>query len=459
MWPTHGICKSGFFIGCAFYLFYLPQMTRTLGHYTQIGVTAFALFSLFFGAGNLILPPLLGLLHSASWGWVLLGFSLSAVVIPMMGIMAHARLQGSIYDFGKNLGNRFALTYAFFIYAISISLPSPRTAAVTHEMAIAPFLDTPAWGTSALYFILVFLCALNRAKLLDLLGKWLTPAIILLLLGLISSLVLSLPFVFETVPEPGVFGTGLLEGYQTFDAIGAVVVGGVVIISIKLSHPKAGNRAKRKLLRTSAWWAGGGLFLIYGGLILSGALLHGAFDADISRTALLRGIANRGLGPTGGFFMSLLIALACFTTAVGIVTGTADFISSRFQDSKKAYFWTAVVGCLLGFLMGGFKVDAIIALAFPALMFIYPITISLIVLHVLPKSYAPAPAHKITICAVVVFSIPDFLASLGYASQMVPILERLPLGSMQLGWVLPAIGAFCGYWLFVKSKNKTRPKA
>ena len=151
-------------------------------------VTAFALFSLFFGAGNLILPPLLGFNSGNQWLVVTIGFGLSAVAIPVLGILAHAKLQGSLIDFGNKVSPIFSLVYAFFIYAIAIALPSPRTASVTHEMAIQPFWDISSWYTSSIYFALVLLFALNRSKILNILGKILTPAIILILLLVLDHL-------------------------------------------------------------------------------------------------------------------------------------------------------------------------------------------------------------------------------------------------------------------------------
>ncbi|MBT7240522.1 MAG: branched-chain amino acid ABC transporter substrate-binding protein, partial [Flavobacteriaceae bacterium] len=149
-------------------------------------LAAFALFSLFFGAGNLILPPYLGVQAGADWALVAFGFVISAVLIPILGIFAHAKLQGTIYDFGAPLGKVFSLTYAALIYGIALVLPAPRTASVTHEMAIMPFADSPYWLTSLVYFSLVLLAALNRSKLLDLFGKITTPGILIVLTALIG---------------------------------------------------------------------------------------------------------------------------------------------------------------------------------------------------------------------------------------------------------------------------------
>lgn len=405
-------------------------------------VTAFALFSLFFGAGNLILPPLLGFNSGNQWLIVTIGFGLSAVAIPVLGILAHAKLQGTLIDFGNKVSPTFSLIYAFFIYAIAIALPSPRTASVTYEMAIQPYWDISSWFTSSIYFALVLLFALNRSKILSILGKILTPAIILILLLVIGITIFSFPFDFGSTTIASPFTNGILEGYQTFDAIGAVVVGGVIIISINLKYTHASYEEKKLLIRNAAWFAGLSLFLIYMGLIISGALSHTAFNEDTTRTEILSGLAIQSLGNIGNLFLSILVGLACFTTAVGIVTGTADFVASRFNESKSIYTTTAILGSVLGILVGQFNVAYIIAVAIPSLMFIYPITIILILLNVVPDKYASVFVFRAVTITTILFSIPDFLSSISALAPAADTFSWIPLQQYSLGWVLPAFIVF-----------------
>ncbi len=402
-------------------------------------VTALALFSLFFGAGNLILPPLLGFKSGENWWLLVLGFSISAVFIPILGIMAHAKLQGTMFDFGKKFSPLFSVVYCYAVYAISIALPSPRTASVTHEMAIAPLFDTPPLLTSSLYFALVFLFVMNRSKVMDIIGKFLTPAIVFILLAIIGITVFTTSFDFGPSLIEYPVSHGILEGYQTFDAIGAVVVGGVIIVSLNLKQSSGNYQDKKKMIARAGWISGLGLLFIYGGLILTGALLHDVFDTDINRTGLVYGISSFTLGKQGNLLLSVLISLACFTTAVGIVTGTADFVRSRFQDSKKAYTITAFIGAVLGVLMGQLNVDYIIAVAIPALMFIYPITIVLIFLNNLPEKWVSPLVFRWVILITILFSIPDFLNSLGWGGSLKPIIGKIPFNEVNLGWITPAL--------------------
>lgn len=408
----------------------------------EILVTAFALFSLFFGAGNLILPAQLGFKAGDLWWLVALGFALSAVVIPILGIIAHAKIQGTMFDFASKVSPGFSLVYCFFVYAISIGLPSPRTASVTHEMAIAPLFNSSPWITSSIYFLLVFIFTLNRSKILDIIGKLMTPAIFIILLAIIGVVVFAEPFVFEASSITNPLSYAVVEGYQTFDAIGAVVVGGVIIISINLKNAKATYGDKKSLIIKAGLISGLALFLIYTGLLFSGALMGDTYPEDISRTDLLRNISSIALGDAGKTFFALLVSLACFTTAVGIITGTADFVKSRFSDSKHAYTLTAFIGSLLGVLMGQLEVSYIIAVALPALMFIYPITIVLILLNVLPNKLTHPFVFKSVVMATLVFSIPDFLGSIGYESVLGTINNYIPFSDVRMGWIFPALLTF-----------------
>ncbi len=424
-----------------------------------IWVLGMALFSLFFGAGNLVLPPMLGFRSGELWWLVCLGFCLSAVLIPMLGILAHARLQGSMFDFTLKTHPIFGLVYCYLVYAISVTLPAPRTASVTHEMAVAPFIEIPPLLTSLIYFALVYLFVHNRSRLSKWIGQWLTPIILLVLLALIFSLMMTPGDLSSTNLISHPFTEGILEGYQTFDAIGAVVVGGVILISLKLEAPDLERRQRFWILIKAGAFAGLALAMLYGGLMVSGASVAGGISPDITRTGLLSAMSSIALGTYGGVFLSLLISLACFTTAVGIVTGTADFVSSRYGDSQKVYRFTAIVGCLLGVLMGQLPVDVIIQVALPALMLIYPLTIILILLNALPKGWSPPLVFRIVVATVLIFSIPDFMQSIGLledsaSSGIVEIVRRLPLQEFRMGWVLPAITAYAFSMLWVVARNR-----
>tara|TARA_R110002020_G_scaffold465756_1_gene687402 strand:- start:47075 stop:48361 length:1287 start_codon:yes stop_codon:yes gene_type:complete len=410
-------------------------------------ITSFALFSLFFGAGNLLLPPLLGYNAGQNWFWVTLGFVITAVAIPIIGIYAHAKLQGTLYDFGKKVSPVFSFIYCILIYLIAVAIPSPRTAAATHEIAIHPNFGTSPLLTSSVYFILVLIFALNRSKILNIIGKYLTPFIVIILLlvigiGLYSTQMITNPTQMDT---PIV--DGILEGYQTFDAIAAVVVGAVIIISINLKTD-ATFEAKKDLIKKSGLIAGFGLFIIYAGLIAVGASYGGEIDinsslnSDMQRANLLTGISIKALGTFGYAVLSVLIALACFTTAVGIVTGTADYFKGLINNSQTVYVVTAIIASVFGVVVGQLDFNTIIVIALPILLFIYPITIVLIILNAIPNKYAPKLVFRVVVLLTFLFSIPDVVGVISPSKNLSSVVNFIPFAKYSLGWVLPSFTGF-----------------
>jgi len=407
-----------------------------------IFIIGFALFASFFGAGNLILPPQLGFNSGPDWWLVALGFITSATIIPLLALFGHAKLQGTMLDFGNKVSPLFSLVYCLCVYIIAVTLPIPRTAAVTHEMAIQPFFDTPSLLTSSLYFAIAFVFVMKRDSILSILGKFLTPLIVLILLAIIAIGLFSSPETMNpSVLESPAIVAGLLEGYQTYDALGGILIGGVVIISLNLEGGVS-FEDKKAIIAKSGVVAAFGLFIIYAGMIAVGAMHNTEFESSISRPELLTALSLKTLGNIGNLFLSILISLACFTTAVSVIVGTADFFKGLFKESQLAYTITAIVACLLGVLVGQFDVHYIIVVALPALMFIYPLTIVLILLNVIPEKYASKLVFKAVVLVTFIFSIPDFLGFLVEADWLVSVKEIIPLANQNLGWVMPAIITF-----------------
>jgi len=417
----------------------------------EIFVLGFMLFSGFFGAGNLILPPFLGFNAGNDWWLVTGGFIISATLIPMLAIFAHAKLQGTMLDFSKKVSSLFSIIFSVIIYVISISLPVPRTASVAHEMAIAPFFDSSPLLTSSIYFILVFIFVINRNNILNILGKILTPLIVIILIAIIGIGIVYAPAEMNTSLYDTPFVGGILEGYQTYDAIGGLLMGGIVVISLNLKGFTS-FAAKKNIIMKSGLIAGLGLFIIYGGLIYIGAFYNTQFDNSVTRAELLSGLSIKTLGNIGTLFLSILVALACFTTAVTIIVGTADFFKGLFNDSKLVYTITAIISCILGIAIGQFDVHYIIIVALPVLMFIYPITIVLILLNVLPDKYAPKTVFRAVVVVTIFFSIPDFMQFILPEGKILPAQELIPLASYNLGWLLPALLVFIGVNLLKMNK-------
>jgi LIVCS family branched-chain amino acid:cation transporter len=316
-------------------------------------------------------------------------------------------------------------------------------------MTVQPFFDISPLLTSIIYFLLVFIFAINRSKVIGLIGKFLTPIIVIILLMIIAVAFFTAPEIITPTTFKTPFIDGILEGYQTFDAIGGVVVGAVIIISLNYSSHTT-FEAKRKLIRQAGFIAGTGLLLIYGGLILSGSLFSSTFAENATRIEVLSGLSTQTLGNLGTTFLSVLVALACFTTAVGIVTGTADYIKGVFNDSQTAYMVTAAISSVIGIIVGSYNVGFIIDVAVPALMFLYPITIVLILLNIVPDKFASKLVFRGVVLVTFIFSVPDFLGFIIPRDNLTGIQSMIPLAEFSLGWVLPSLFVFIGFNLLGK---------
>ena len=424
----------------------------------QIFILGFAIFASFFGAGNLILPPLLGFKAGADWWLVAIGFLVSSTLIPLLALLGHAKLQGTMLDFGKKVSPSFAMVFSISVYVIAIVLACPRTAAVTHEMAILPYFEVNSLITSTVYFTTVFLFAINRGKVMDLLGKYLTPLIVIILLVIIVIGVFSPSEAMLVSQYQSPIIKGFLEGYQTYDAIAGLLLGGVMVVTVNNFDWDIDVSEKKIIIIRSGLIALTGLFIIYVGLISLGAKYNMEFSFEISRTQLLRALAIKSLGNFGTSFLAILVSLACFTTATGIVVGTADFFKGLFSDSKRVYVVAAAISSIIGIIVGQFEVKFIIDLAVYALMFIYPIGISLIILNLFPEKYASPTVFRVVVGLAFLFSIPDFLKFLIPIEKLEYVYHIIPFSQDGLGWVIPAISGFILANAYIINNNKNTIK-
>ena len=280
----------------------------------RVIVTSFAMFSIFFGAGNFILPPRLGQQAGDHWLLVAIGFCLSAVLIPIAGILVQARLQGSVLDFGKKVSPIVALILGCLIYGMCLAFPMPRTASVSYEMVSASFTGTiPAWAKYffyIVYFLLVGYLCYQRNKVLDVLGKYLTPIMVGIIFLLILKAIFSISDIeISSFQKP--LAEGLKEGYQTYDAMSSIIIGGVISASLFMDNSLDKSQVKR-LTIYSGIGSGILLFITYTGFIYAGASQGGYFPAIVERVPLLVAITKHVLGGVGGLLLSIAVGISCY---------------------------------------------------------------------------------------------------------------------------------------------------
>ena len=336
------------------------------------------MFSIFFGAGNFILPAFLGRAAGEHWLLVSIAFCLSAVLIPILGVVVQARLQGSVLDFGKKVSSFVSILLGCLLYGMCLAFPMPRTASVSYEMISATFApNLPAWVMYTFYvfyfFLVGYLC-FQRNKILDVLGKYLTPLMVgIILLLIIVAIFNQGDIAVSSFENP--IAEGLLEGYQTYDAMSSIIIGGVIVASLALDNSFDKHQVKRLTI-----YAGIGsgilLFITYAGFIYTGASQGSYFPEVDQRVLLLALITKHVLGGFGGVLLSIAVSISCFTTAVGIITGGAEFFKNLIKGNEHTYKVFVTILCIYCLIVAPFGVDYIIKIAYPVLVLFYPTEIS-----------------------------------------------------------------------------------
>lgn len=407
-------------------------------------VVGFALFSMFFGAGNLIFPPSLGNKLGDQYLLGIIGFIVTGVGLPLLAILACSKGNGTFESITNKIGNKFTLiltTVLFF--AIGPLLAIPRTVATTFEISIQPLF--PTWSpiiVMAIYFIINLFFVLKRSSIIDTIGKFLTPALIVILTIIIVKGIVSPIGEISSTDANNILSMSLLEGYQTMDALGALLFAGVISSSI-IQKGYKGKEANSILLKASLI-AVIGLAFVYGGLTFIGAHTVNLVDSNISNTALLVFIARKILGTFGVALIGAAIGLACLTTSIGLLTAGSTFFE-KVTNGKLSYKFNAIVISIMSYIIACQGVDNIVKLSVPILNVLYPVAITIIFVTLINKFLTNIIAIKIAVYASLVCGL--------LFSFFGDSLSFMPLASVGFGWVIPTLIALI-IGLFIKT-NKT----
>lgn len=428
------------------------------------------LFGMFFGAGNLIFPIQMGQLAGTNYWWALIGFLVTAIGLPFLGILAIG-LSGSngLRDLASRVHPVFGVVFALALYlTIGPFFAIPRTATVPFVVGFEPFID-PAnvqmWLLvfSFIFFLVVFYFSLNPAKIMDYIGKYLTPAFLLFLFALI---IISIFSPMGRFVEPSLsyvneaFMTGFKEGYNTMDALASLAFGIIVINAIK----RLGITDKKDIAK--ATWKSGIfamtlMVLIYGLIMYMGASSVTAIGTFENGGQIFAAVADHYFGSYGAILLAIIIVLACLKTSIGLITACGEFFHEVFP--KISYKAFVVILCGVSFGIANVGLSNIITFAIPVLMFLYPLAIILILLGLA----APLFKSKQSVFATAMFftffvsiidgynalieSVPEF--EVGFFNVIAAFYESfLPLYDIGLGWVVPAlVGTVIG--LVIPSKS------
>jgi LIVCS family branched-chain amino acid:cation transporter len=420
---------------------------------TDIIALGFMLFAFFLGAGNIIFPPLAGQLAGDHIFPAMSGFLVTAVGLPLVTIIAVAISGGSWEHLTKHLPAKASLVMAALIFIIiGPAFAAPRTGLVAYEMAVKPlFADLNLTVFSILFFAVAMFFSWSQGKLIDVIGKVLTPA---LFIGLI---VLALGVFIDPqgqmLAAQGEYATqpltkGFLEGYNTMDTFGALMFG-ILIVDALRAKGITEEKATTKYLISAAVIAAAGLAFVYISLFYLGATSASvAADADNGGVVLSQYVIAL-FGDKGQLVLSVIVLLACLTTAIGLISACSDFFSTHTPISYKAWVVINGVACAVVANVG---LAQLIALSVPVLFALYPVAIALVALTFIRTKLAnPQAAYRVVILVSLLFALIDAAKVSGLD---VSFFNFLPLFEIGMGWLLPTFAAMI-VMTFVGGSTKT----
>ncbi|MBX0331766.1 branched-chain amino acid transport system II carrier protein [Pontibacter sp. HSC-14F20] len=415
------------------------------------------LFAIFFGAGNLIFPLSLGQAAGTELIPAIIGFLMTGVGLPLLGVIAIGISKNEdVQSISAKVHPIFGLLFPVVIYlTIGPLFAVPRTGTVSYEIGIAPFLSedlkTSPWAMglySIVFFVVTYFLALNPGKVVDTIGKVLTPVLLIILTLLLAINIFS-PLGEITAPlaayKAAPFFKGFQEGYLTMDTIGSFVFGLIVINAIR-SKGVDSPRQIAKVCTTAGLIAAAGLGLVYVGLAYSGATSVQALGHLENGGLIISQISNLQFGVSGSLILSIAIIFACLTTSIGLVVACASFFNKlRPSISYNKY----VLGLtLISALISNVGLTQIISFSIPVLVAIYPIVIVLIALTLIGSLLRGRNAvYTWSVLLTSVVSIVEGLSAAGFELGISDVFASyLPFYSLGMGWVIPAlVGGLIGY--------------
>lgn len=409
-------------------------------------VVGFALFAMFFGAGNLIFPPFLGNMVGDRYILGIIGFVCTGVGLPLLAIIAATKGDGTFETMASKIGRKFAVIFATILFiAIGPMLAIPRTAATTYELAMNPLVPslTPLISM-IIYFAVNLIFVLKRSSVIDTIGKYLTPSLIIILSFIIIKGIISPIGSIVHTDVNSVLSFSFIEGYQTMDALA-----GLLFASVITNELISKNYSKKELLPMTLKSGGVaiiGLAFIYGGLMFLGAQTSGFEISGISKTSLLLLISKTILGNTGTTLIGIAIGLACLTTSIGLLTAGSTFFE-KVSNGKLPYKINAIVISVISIIIGRLGVDDIVKISGPILSVLYPVTITLIATTLANKYIRNIKAVRLGIYTSLIFGILETIPTIN--------LDFILLGDVGFAWLMPTIVAIVlGYIIFPMSKQE-----
>ncbi|WP_115719645.1 branched-chain amino acid transport system II carrier protein [Gallaecimonas mangrovi] len=403
----------------------------------------FMTFAFFLGAGNIIFPPLTGLDAASDLFPAIVGFLMTAVGLPLVTIVAVAMAGGGLETLSKSLPKALSMALCVAVYLILGPLfATPRAGLVAYQLGLTPFLNGPDWLTQALFslgfFALTFYLAIRPGKLLSVVGKFITP-LLLLLLAAVAVMLICHPIgaigTSNAAWHQAPFAKGFLKGYMTMDTLGALLFGLVIVNALKAKGIED-RQLQFRYLCMAGTIAAVGLALVYITLFFVGATSGHLVTNPKGGDEVLIPAIEALFGPAGLYLLAVVVGLACLTTAVGLTSSCAEYFNETFGFNMKL---VALLVCIGSALVANVGLNQLIAISVPVLMFIYPVAIALVALRLFAGLVGEKRWGQQLVLGVTAF----FALFDGLKAAKIPVpeawLAHLPLFDAGLGWLTPAL--------------------
>ena len=435
----------------------------------DIFVLGFAMFAIFFGAGNLIFPPSIGIHSGGDVVWGIAGMTLTGIIFPMLAMYAVVNMGTDFYDLSYHINSWWHQLFRGIGLLIVLFGTIPRCGAVAAETGlrgIAP--DLPDWANVVFlvaFFALSYFFASNRSKVVDMIGTYATPILLIALL-IIVVMVFAIPIGSPTGGDvDNAFTYSMLTAYNTGDIPTGLICAGVFLGSVKGKGYNTYKDQKYILVR-SILVSLTILFVVYGGLCWLGACGTPYFDAGMDQTALLNGLVEMLAGRVSLVVLAIAVIFACFTTASGMIATVSDWIID-WTKGKIPYRIVAFVVTLIIFLVAATGVSNVLVISGPLFTLIFPMSVVMTVLGVCKKFVPNDGAWKGAVYVASVISIYDAFVtarSSGLVSINTDALDSLiamiPLSEYGFDWLIPTvIGFIVGAVIWKALGKESKPDA
>ncbi|MGN1383492.1 MAG: branched-chain amino acid transport system II carrier protein [Eubacterium sp.] len=418
-------------------------------------IMGLALFATFFGAGNLIFPPYLGRNVGSSWMTGFIGFFIMDVGLATMGVLAVVMNQkGSIDGVVDKIGHiPGVICVTAIILCIGPGLCIPRTAATTYELGVKTMIPSlNHWVFGAIFFAIVLALTIRPNKVVDIVGKFLTPLLLAVMVIMI------IRGIVAPIGHPVHTGTavplkeGMLSGYQTMDGIGGMLMTLMLITAAK-GYGYTDKKSVSSLIAKAGIVSGVLLMLVYGGLTFLGATTSGSSAfAGLEQAPLLVAITNRLMGGAGVGILAVIVFLACLTTAIGLTSVAGNYFE-ELSGGRLKYSHLVVAMTIFSYLFSNVGLAKIISISAPILQLMYPTVLVLVVMSFFEKVIKDRLTTGFAAYTALFYEILALAASMGAPFGFV---NSLPLAKFGLGWILPAlIGGIIGSFFHGKRYSET----